>query len=126
MNNQPLSEFLEKELIIGNVNGCDGTRQTFYFEKSSANIANFIMLHQENTDYIILTDLADRFILDTFGEFINRCQDQTFLQEVLKELVPMQTGEKNPIEIEEVSEKEYHRLLLEEDQRITEMEIRML
>jgi len=41
-------------------------------------------------------------------------------------LVPMQTGEKNPIEIEEASEKEYHRLLLEEDQRITEMEIRML
>ncbi len=126
MNNQPLSEFLEKELIIGYVNGCDGTRKTIYFEKSSANIANFIMLHQENTDYIILTDLADRFILDTFGEFINRCQDQTFLQEVLKELVPMQTGEKNPIEIEEASEKEYHRLLLEEDQRITEMEIRML
>ncbi|MDK2965020.1 hypothetical protein [Lacrimispora sp.] len=126
MNNQPLSEFLEKELIIGYVNSCDGTRQTIYFEKSSANIANFIMLHQENTDHIILTDLADRFILDTFGEFINRCPDQTFLQEVLKELVPMQTGEKNPIEIEEASEKEYHRLLFEEDQRITEMEIRML
>jgi hypothetical protein len=126
MNNQPLSEFLEKELIIGYVNSCDGTRQTFYFEESSANIANFIMLHQENTDHIILTDLADRFILDTFGEFINRCSDQTILQEVLKELVPMQTGEKNPIEIEEASEKEYHRLLFEEDQRITEMEIWML
>lgn len=126
MNNQPLSEFLEKELIIGYVNGCDGTRQTIYFEKSSANIANIIMLHQENTDHIIITDLADRFILDTFGEFINRCPDQTFLQEVLKELVPMQTGEKYPIEIEEASEKEYHKLLFEEDQRITEMEIRML
>lgn len=126
MNNQPLSEFLEKELIVGYVNSCDGNRQTFYFEKSPANIANFIMLHQENTDHIIITDLADRFILDAFGEFINRCLDQTFLQEVLKELVPMQTGEKYPIEIEEASEKEYHRLLFEEDQRITEMEIRML
>lgn len=91
-------------MIIGYVNGCDRIRQTFYFEKSSANIANFIILHQENTDHIILTDLADRFILDTFGGFINHCPDQTFLQEVLKELVPMQAGEKNPIEIEEASE----------------------
>lgn len=65
------------------------------------------MLHQENTDHIILTDLADRFILDTFGEFINRCPDQTFLQEVLKELVPMQTGGKELIGIMEVSEEEF-------------------
>lgn len=31
------------------------------------------MLHQENKDQIVLTDVADRQILNTFGEFINRC-----------------------------------------------------
>lgn len=126
MNNQPPSEFLEKELIIGYVNGCDGTRQTFYFEKSSANIANFIMLHQENTDQITLTDLMDRLILNTFGEFINCCPDQILLQEVLKELVPMQEGEKESTEIVCASEEQYRSLLLEEDRKITEAELRML
>lgn len=123
MNIQALSEFLEKELTIGYVNGCDGTKQTFYFEKSPANIANFIMLHQENTDQIILTDMADHLILNTLGKFINRCPDKIFLQEVLKKLEPMQTGGKEPIGIMEVSEEEFQRLLFEEDQRITEKEL---
>jgi hypothetical protein len=54
------------------------------------------MLHKENTDKMILTDLADRLILNTFGEFINQCPNQKLLQEILKELIPMQMGEKEP------------------------------
>lgn len=126
MSREALKDFLEKDLIAGYVSSYSGERQTFYFEKSPENIANFIMLHQEDTDKIILTDIADRLILNTFGEFINRCPDQTFLQEVLKELVPMQMGEKEPTEILTASKDEYLTLLNEEDQLVTEAELRML
>ena len=126
MNNQPLEELLEKDLTIAYVNGFDGTQKIFYFEKSPTDIANFIMLHQENTEHITLTDLMDCLILNTFGEFINRCPDQILLQEVLKELVPMQEGEKEPSEIVCANEEQYQSLLLEEDWKITEAELRML
>lgn len=126
MNKESLNELLEKDLVIGYIYGYDGGRQVFYFEKSPENIANFIMLHKEHADHMILTDLADRLILNTFGEFINRCPDQEFLQEVLKELVPMQIGEKEPTKITAASEDEFQKLLYEEDQRVTEAELRML
>lgn len=126
MNNKSLNELLEKDLVVGYVYGYDGMRQVFYFENSPANIANFIMLHSENTDKIVLTDQADRLILNTFGEFINRCPDRAFLQEVLKDLIPMQTGEKEPSEILTASEDEFAKLLYEEDQQVTEAELRML
>lgn len=126
MNNKSLNELLEKDLVVGYVYGYDGMRQVFYFENSPANIANFIMLHSENTDKIVLTDQADRLILNTFGEFINRCPDQAFLQEVLKDLIPMQTGEKEPSEILTASEDEFAKLLYEEDRQVMEAELRML
>lgn len=126
MSKEALKDFLEKDLIAGYVYSYNGERQTFYFEKSPENIANFIMLHQDNTDHIVLTDIADRLILNTFGEFINRCPDQAYLQEVLKKLVPLQMGEKVPTAILTASEEEYFTLLNEEDQRVTEAELRML
>lgn len=126
MNKKSLNELLEKDLVIGYVYGYDGERQVFYFEKFPANVANFIMLHKEHADHMILTDLADRLILNTFGEFINRCPDQGFLQEVAKELEPMQMGEKEPAEIVAASEDEFQQLLYEEDQRLTKAELRML
>lgn len=95
MKKEALAELLSKELIIGHVYGYNGEQQCFYFENSSSNIANFIMLHQENASEIVLTDMLDRMVLNTFGEFINRCPDQNLLQEILKDLIPMQMGEKN-------------------------------
>ncbi len=126
MNNKPLNELLEKDLAVGYVYGYDGMRQVYYFENSPANIANFIMIHGENADKIVLTDQVDRLILNTFGEFINQCPDQAFLQEVLKELVPMQMGEKEPSEVLTASEDEFAKHLYEEDQQVTEAELRML
>lgn len=125
MNKESLNVLLEKDLIIGYVYGYAGERQVFYLEKSPANVANFIMLHREHDDQMIMTDLADRFILNTFGEFINRCPDQAFLQEVLKELVPMQMGEKEPAELLSANEDEFQELLNEE-QKVMEAELRML
>lgn len=126
MNKESLNELLEKDLAVGYVYGYDGERQVFYFEKSPSNIANFIMLHREHAEKMILTDLADRLILNTFGEFINHCPDQEYLQEVLKELVPMQMGEKEPANILSANEDEFQELLNEEERQAMEAEFRMM
>ncbi len=76
MGKEALNELLGKDLAIGYVYGYDGGRQVFYFEKSPSNVANFIMLHREHADKMIVTDLADRLILNTFGELINHCSNQ--------------------------------------------------
>lgn len=99
MQKEALSELLKKNLIIGYVYGLDGERQEYYFEKSPSGIASFIMLKKEHADKMILTDTLDRLVLDTYGEFINRCSDQKLLQEITKELVPMQLGDKEPVDI---------------------------
>ncbi|AEY67548.1 recombinase family protein [Clostridium sp. BNL1100] len=106
MEKRALTELLSKELIIGYVYGYDGGRQVYYFEKYPSDIASFIMLKKERADKIILTDTLDRPILDTYGEFINRCPDQELLQEITKELVPMQLGEKEPRDISIATEEE--------------------
>ena len=126
MKKEELTELLSKELIIGHVNGYDGERQCFYFENSPSNIANFIMLHQENASEMVLTDMLDRMVLNTFGEFINRCPDQELLQEILKDLIPMQLGEKEPASIPIATEKEAQAIWDEEEQNAMEAEFRML
>ena len=103
MEREALSQLLKKDLIIGYVYGLDGECQEFYFEKSPSGIASFIILKKEHADKMILTDMLDRLVLDTFGEFINRCPDQKLLQEITKELVPMQLGDKEPLSIPIVS-----------------------
>jgi hypothetical protein len=106
MQKEALTELLKKELILGYVYGLDGERQEYCFEKSPSSIASFIMLKKENADKIVLTDTLDRLVLDTYGEFINRCPDQRLLQEITKELVPMQMGDNKPAEISIASAEE--------------------
>ncbi|RJR13033.1 resolvase [Candidatus Parcubacteria bacterium] len=125
MEKDKLAELLSKDLIMGYVYGYDGGRQVYYFEKSPSNIANFIMLHKENADEMILTDTVDRLVLNTFGEFINRCPDQELLQEILKDLVPMQMGEKETVSIPVASEEEVQTHWDEEERKEMEAELRM-
>lgn len=117
MQKEALAELLKKELILGYVYGLDGGRQEYYFEKSPSNIASFIMLKKENADKIVLTDSIDRLVLDTCGEFINRCPDQKYLQEIKKELVPMQLGDKKPIEIPIAAAEDAHAFWNQENQQ---------
>ncbi|ACV62386.1 Resolvase domain protein [Desulfofarcimen acetoxidans DSM 771] len=117
MQKEALAELLKKDLIIGYVYGSDGEHQEFYFEKSPSGIASFIMLKKEHADKMILTDTLDRLVLDTYGEFINRCPDQKLLQEITKVLVPMQMGDKEPAEIPIVSVEEAQAFWSQENQQ---------
>lgn len=125
MQKENLKELMEKELAVGYVFRYDNSCQLFYFEKSPANIANFIMGHKEHTDKMILTDIYDRPILDTFGDFINKCPDKELLQEILYYLIPMQLGENESENVLVASEQEYQKLLYEEDVKVTKAEMRM-
>ena len=117
MQKEALAELLKKDLIIGYVYGFDGERQEYYFEKSPSSIASFIMLKKEHADKMILTDTLDRLVLDTYGEFINCCPDQKLLQEIAKELVPMQMGDKEPVEIPIASAEEAQAFWSNENQQ---------
>lgn len=98
MTNNEIGEmFSRQNLIRGYVYPYQGYRSEYWFEESPSNIANFIMQHADARE-IILTDTMDRKILNTIGEFIDRCPDQELLQQILPHLIPMQQREAEPQE----------------------------
>lgn len=90
------------EKIMENQNVCyayfypnnGGKRQEFVFEMNPENIANFLGMHFLDASKIILTDVLDSLILDTFGGFINYCCDQQLNIKIVNLLIPIQCGEK--------------------------------
>lgn len=93
MTNKEIAEMFERNnLIRGYVYPYEGHRSEYWFENSPSNIANFIMQHGDAHE-IILTDTVDNLILNTMGNFIDRCPDQELLQKILPYLIPMQKGE---------------------------------
>lgn len=80
-----------KRLVYGYVYENSGNSK-YLIEGAPENLANFLGSHP-SAKQIVLTDLLDRFILDTFGFFINRCPDQRLLYEVTEALIPIQSGD---------------------------------
>jgi adenosyl cobinamide kinase/adenosyl cobinamide phosphate guanylyltransferase len=96
MTNKEIGEmFSRHNLVRGYVYPHEGYRSEYWFEESPSNIANFIMQHADARE-IILTDTMDNLILNTIGEFIDRCPDQELLQQILPHIIPMQMGEAQP------------------------------
>ena len=52
-------------------------------------VAHFICEEGLKGD-VVITELNDEFILDTFGIYINRIADMEYRSELLKVLIPMQ------------------------------------
>lgn len=69
--------------------------EVYAFHRTPENIAFFIGSHPE-ADRMVLTDLMDRFIMNTIGNFIDQCPDKVLLEQVKKVLIPIQLGEKEP------------------------------
>ncbi len=106
MTCEEIRELLKKDnLIRGYVYPYEGLRRKYLLEHSPSNIANFIMQHPE-AQKIILTDVLDNKILNTMGCFIDRCPDQALLPQILEHLLPMQTGQKEPMDILVASDEE--------------------
>lgn len=93
------------ETVIGYVydqNGYHDSGQ--YFEGTMENIASFIMNNQWHDT--IVTDVLDNLVAKSFaGGFLDKVDPQ-IREDLLKELVPMQLGEKEPVTIEYLNEDE--------------------
>ena len=48
-----------------------GNRQEFFISTTPENMANFLGSHFYDAEKMIITDMVDRLILDTYGGFIN-------------------------------------------------------
>jgi len=71
-----------------------GGRQEFFISTTPENMANFLGSHFYDVEKMIITDMVDRLILDTYGGFINTCPDQKLCAEIVPYLAPIQMGEK--------------------------------
>lgn len=67
------------------------------FEGTPENIANFIMSHQMNAT--VITDALDQFVVSsTVGGFLDRVAYPALREEILKEILPLQMGEKEAVD----------------------------
>lgn len=100
-------------------------RQEFVFRMTPKNIANFLGSHFLDARKMILTDLADRLILDTCGGFVDNCPDQELLHYIIRILAPIQMGEVEAVEFPIITRDEYDEYGRWEDEQVTMAEITM-
>jgi len=103
-----------------------GNRQEFFISTTPENIANFLGSHLYDADKMIITDMVDRLILDTYGGFINTCPNQKLCAEIIPYLAPIQMGEKEAGEILMVTREESDMYFAAEDQAVTMAECQMM
>ena len=103
-----------------------GNWQEFFISTTPENMANFLGSHFYDAKKMIITDMVDRLILDTYGGFINTCPDQKLCAEIIPYLAPIQMGEKEAGEILMVTREESDMYFAAEDQAVTMAECRMM
>ena len=103
-----------------------GNRQEFFISTTPENMANFLGSHFYDAEKMIITDMVDRLILDTYGGFINTCPDQKLCAEIVPYLAPIQMGEKEAGEILMVTREESDMYFAAEDQAVTMAECQMM
>uniref|UniRef100_UPI004055BA34 hypothetical protein n=1 Tax=Agathobacter sp. TaxID=2021311 RepID=UPI004055BA34 len=103
-----------------------GNRQEFFISTTPENMANFLGSHFYDAEKMIITDMVDRLILDTYGGFINTCPDQKLCAEIIPYLAPIQMGEKEAREILMVTREESDMYFAAEDQAVTMAECQMM
>ena len=68
------------------------------FEGSPENIANFIMYNKMHP--VVITDMVDQFVVSsTIGGFLDRVAYPALREEIIKEILPLQMGDKEPIDV---------------------------
>lgn len=103
-----------------------GCRQEFVLSTTPESMSDFLGQHQFDSSEIVITDMMDRLVLNTFGGFINQCPNQQLCREMIKHLAPVQMGEKKAGEPLAVSREAFERYSYLEDQKVTEAELSMM
>ena len=104
----------------------EGERQEFFISTTPENLANFLVSHIYDAEKMIITDMCDRLILDTYGCFINNCPDQNLCREIIPYLTPIQMGDKAAGEILMVTREESDLYFAAEDEMVTMTENLMM
>ncbi len=73
----------------------NGGREEFLFRSTPENIASFIG-SRPFVEQMTLTGPMDELIMNTIGNFIDRCPDRVLLERVKELLIPIQLGEAEP------------------------------
>lgn len=102
-----------------------GSRQEALISTTPKNLANYIGRHMYDAEKIVVTDMCDRLILDTFGCFINTCPDQKLCQNITRHLAPIQMGEKEAGRVLEIDRNIAEEYFAAEDQAVTMAELGM-
>lgn len=109
------------KIVYGNIysKDNDGKYISIYLINTVENIASFIAKCPPFTS-IQICNSSDELILNTFGNFLNVCNDQEYRSWIINTLIDMQTGEQDPLDIEfiledelEMSKEDYKNWVLE-------------
>lgn len=100
-------------------------RQESLISTTPENIANYLGSHLFDAKKIIITDMVDRLILDTYGGFINNCPDQELCKKIIPYLAPIQIGDKEAGEILQISRDIADAYFAAEDEAVTMAELSM-
>lgn len=100
-------------------------RQEYLISLSPENIANFIGNQGFDAEKIIITDVADRLVVNTSMVFLDTCPDQELCQEIIGYLVPIQLGETEAGSVLAVGRDMANEYFAEEDRFVAMAEMRM-
>lgn len=68
------------------------------FEGTPENMANFIMYNKDHAT--VITDMLDQFVVSsTAGGFLDRVAYPALREEILKDILPLQMGEKTAFDV---------------------------
>lgn len=85
--------------VIGYVFDQDGRyKHKYYFQGTTENIASFIM--NNSSLCTMITDMMDLSIVTSMFGFLNRVSNKEFLKELQPEIIKMQYGQKEPVQID--------------------------
>lgn len=101
-----------------------GKRKEYMLSLSSENLANFVGTYGFKSEKLIVTDMSDRFVLDTDFWLLNDCPDKQLRRELQIALTPIQMGDweaGRPLAISRETADEY----FQENQQVTMAELAM-
>lgn len=71
-----------------------GARKEYMLALTPENLANFIGARGCEAEKIIITDIADRLVVNTMFGMLDVCPDQKLCRRIVQHLLPIQDGRK--------------------------------
>ena len=103
-----------------------GARKEYMLALTPENLANFIGARGCEAEKIIITDIADRLVVNTMFGMLDVCPDQKLCRRIVQHLLPIQMGEKEAGKVLAVNRNVSNQYFAMEDEAVTMAEYQML